>query len=165
MTPKLPQLRPQWKVRGGVPSPTFSYIHLQTPPSSRRCVATRSRTQFIWAFTGTQQAGGQRGGGASFGRADAAQVCNHVGFAAADDGPFECSGTKAARRIVSERWRDDTVHCCYARAHTPARSHNARGRLRVHTRTHISNFCQKRGAAVLITCVDCEIRRQTGSCN
>ena len=42
-------------------------------------------------------------GGASFGRADAAQVCNDVGFFA-DDGAFECSAAPAARQIVSERW-------------------------------------------------------------
>jgi hypothetical protein len=39
-------------------------------------------------------------------RADAAQVCNHVGFVAVltVDGPFECSVAIAARQIVSERW-------------------------------------------------------------
>ncbi len=41
-------------------------------------------------------------GGASFGRVDAAQVCNNVGFVEAD-GAFECSVGKAARQIVSER--------------------------------------------------------------
>ena len=42
-------------------------------------------------------------GGASLGRADAAQVCNNVGFLAVD-GEFECSVAPAARQIVSERW-------------------------------------------------------------
>ena len=36
-------------------------------------------------------------------RADAAQVCNNVGFVAVD-GVFECSVATAARQIVSERW-------------------------------------------------------------
>ena len=45
----------------------------------------------------------QRGGGASFRSADAAQVCNKVGFVV-NDGPFECSLASAARPIVSERW-------------------------------------------------------------
>ena len=40
---------------------------------------------------------------ASFRRADAAQVCNHVGFVEVD-GAFECSVAIAARQIVSERW-------------------------------------------------------------
>ena len=150
---------------GGGSVTNFQLYSLADPPLlPPLCRHTIKNTIYLGVHWHAAGRGAARGG-ASFGRADAAQVCNHVGFAAADDGPFECSGTKAARRIVSERWRDDTVHCCYARAHTPARSHNARGRLRAHTRTHISNFCQKRGAAVLITCVDCEIRRQTGSCN
>ena len=42
-------------------------------------------------------------GGASFRSADAAQVCNDVGFVAVD-GHFECSCVPAARQIVSERW-------------------------------------------------------------
>ena len=42
-------------------------------------------------------------GGALFRRADAAQVCNNVGFVVVD-GAFECSVAKAARQIVSERW-------------------------------------------------------------
>ena len=50
----------------------------------------------------------QRGGGASFRSADAAQVCNNVGFVAVGfvkvDGAFECSVAIAARQIVSERW-------------------------------------------------------------
>ena len=45
----------------------------------------------------------QRGGSASFRRADAAQVCNHVGFVAVD-GEFECSSAKSVMQIVSERW-------------------------------------------------------------
>ncbi len=45
----------------------------------------------------------EAGGGASLRRADAAQVCNNVGFGA-DDGKFECSFAIAAREIVSERW-------------------------------------------------------------
>ncbi len=39
----------------------------------------------------------------SFRSADAAQVCNDVGFVDVD-GVFECSVAKAARQIVSERW-------------------------------------------------------------
>jgi hypothetical protein len=42
-------------------------------------------------------------GCASLRRADAAQVCNNLGFVAVD-GPFECSFAEAARQIVSERW-------------------------------------------------------------
>jgi hypothetical protein len=42
-------------------------------------------------------------GGASFGRADAAQVCSNVGFVV-DDGQIESSVAIAARQIVSERW-------------------------------------------------------------
>ena len=57
--------------------------------------ATRTRTVFIWAAAAR--------GGASFRSADAAQVCNDVGFVAVD-GPFECSFATAARQIVSERW-------------------------------------------------------------
>jgi hypothetical protein len=45
----------------------------------------------------------QRGGGASFRSANAAQVCNNVVFLA-DYGVFECIVAIAARRIVSERW-------------------------------------------------------------
>ena len=41
--------------------------------------------------------------GASLRRADAAQVCNNIGFAFID-GVFECTFAKAARQIVSERW-------------------------------------------------------------
>ena len=39
-------------------------------------------------------------------RADAAQVCNNIGFegVVTVDGPFECSVAVAARHIVSERW-------------------------------------------------------------
>ena len=56
--------------------------------------------------------GGVRGS-ASFGRADAAQVCNNVAtlriplatrHCVGADGASECSGATAARRIVSERW-------------------------------------------------------------
>ncbi len=72
--------------------------------SCKTAAATRTRTKFIWECTGTQQAGGQRGGGASFGRADAAQVCNDVGIFLVDR-VFECSAT-ATRQIVSERWRE-----------------------------------------------------------
>jgi hypothetical protein len=57
--------------------------------------ATRTRTAFIGAAAAR--------GGASFRRADAAQVCNNVGFVVVD-GAFECSVAKAARQIVSERW-------------------------------------------------------------
>ncbi len=42
-------------------------------------------------------------GGASFGCADVAQVCNDVGFVLVD-GAFECSVAIAERQIVSERW-------------------------------------------------------------
>ena len=42
-------------------------------------------------------------GGASFRSADAAQVCNNVGFVLVV-GVIECSPEKAARQIVSERW-------------------------------------------------------------
>ena len=42
-------------------------------------------------------------GGASFRSADAAQVCNDVGFVVVD-GVIECSVASAARQIVSERW-------------------------------------------------------------
>ncbi len=45
----------------------------------------------------------QRRGGASFRRADTAQVCSNVGFVEVD-GPCECSAATAARQIVSERW-------------------------------------------------------------
>ena len=45
----------------------------------------------------------QRGGCASLRRADAAQVCNDLGFVTVD-GEFECSVAIAARQIVSERW-------------------------------------------------------------
>ncbi len=58
--------------------------------------ATRTRSVFIWAAA--------ERGGASFRSADAAQVCNNVGFVVEDDGVFECSEAKAARQIVSERW-------------------------------------------------------------
>ena len=44
-------------------------------------------------------------GGASFRSADAAQVCNNVGFSVFD-GVFECSPAPAARQTVSERWRE-----------------------------------------------------------
>ena len=46
---------------------------------------------------------GSRRGGASLRRADAAQVCNNVGFVVFD-GVFECSFAIPARQIVSERW-------------------------------------------------------------
>ncbi len=42
-----------------------------------------------------------RRGSASLRRADAAQVCNNVGFFPVD-GVFECSAAIAARQIVSE---------------------------------------------------------------
>ena len=45
----------------------------------------------------------QRGGGASFRSADAAQVCSDVG-SVEENGVFECSFATAARQIVSERW-------------------------------------------------------------
>jgi hypothetical protein len=57
--------------------------------------ATRTRTAFIGAAAAR--------GGASFTRADAAQVCSNVGFVL-DDGKVKCSPTIAARQIVSERW-------------------------------------------------------------
>jgi hypothetical protein len=38
-------------------------------------------------------------------RADAAQVCNDVGFVTVD-GAFECSFDIAARQIVNDRWRE-----------------------------------------------------------
>jgi len=44
--------------------------------------------------------GANAGGGASFRRSDAAQVCNYAG----GTGTFECSSTVAARQIMSERW-------------------------------------------------------------
>jgi hypothetical protein len=47
--------------------------------------------------------GGAARGGASFGRADAAQVCSNIGVVAVV-GAFECSVATAARQIVSERW-------------------------------------------------------------
>ena len=43
-------------------------------------------------------------GGASFRRADAAQICNNGSFILEGDGPTECSVATAARQIVSERW-------------------------------------------------------------
>ncbi len=49
------------------------------------------------------EGGGAGRGGASFRRADAAQVCNNVGFVFLD-GVFECSFATTARQIVSERW-------------------------------------------------------------
>ena len=45
--------------------------------------------------------GGSRRRSASLRRADAAQVCSHVGF-----GELKCSFTTSARQIVSERWRE-----------------------------------------------------------
>ena len=62
---------------------------------SQWLAATGTRTAFIAAAAAR--------GGASFRRADAAQVCNHVVFSVLD-GPFECSFAIAARQIVSERW-------------------------------------------------------------
>ena len=59
--------------------------------------ATRTRTVSIWAAAAR--------GGASFRRADAAQVCSHVRFFVVD-GPFESSVARTpgpARQIVSER--------------------------------------------------------------
>jgi hypothetical protein len=88
-------------------SAVFSRRGLYPPLQSGSCetaAATRTRTKIISAGTRAQQAGGQRGGGASpFRRADAAQVCSNVGFVAVD-GVFECSVANAARQIVSERW-------------------------------------------------------------
>jgi len=60
----------------------------------------RRHEEELHLFTGK---GRGRRGGASLRRADAAQVCNHVGFAVVV-GAFECSVAMAARQIVSERW-------------------------------------------------------------
>ena len=49
--------------------------------------------------------GGSRRRSASLRRADAAQVCSHVGFVAVD-GALKRSFTITARQIVSERWRE-----------------------------------------------------------
>ena len=57
--------------------------------------ATRTITAFIGAAAGRR--------GASFRRANAAQVCSNVGSVVVD-GVSECSITTAARQIVSERW-------------------------------------------------------------
>ena len=43
-------------------------------------------------------------GSASFRRADAAQICNNVGFVLEGDGPTEGSVATAARQIVRVRW-------------------------------------------------------------
>jgi hypothetical protein len=75
-------------------SPTFIILSCRSPPP-QTAAATRKRTAFIWAAAAR--------GSASLRRADAAQVCNNVGFVVAD-GLFECSFEIAARQIVSERW-------------------------------------------------------------
>ena len=64
-------------------------------PPPLTAAATRTRTAFIGAAAAR--------GGASFRRADAAQVCSNVGIVALD-GVIECSFAIAARQIVSERW-------------------------------------------------------------
>jgi hypothetical protein len=60
----------------------------------------RRHEEELHVFTGK---GRGRRGSASFRRADAAQVCNDVGFVVVD-GAFECSVAIAARQIVSKRW-------------------------------------------------------------
>ena len=62
-------------------------------PSCQTAASARTRTAFIGAAAAR--------GGASFRRADAAQVCSKVGFVE-DDGVFECSFANPARQIVSE---------------------------------------------------------------
>jgi hypothetical protein len=91
--------------------PIVSSVHVQsrapsiapaTASGSGDCqtaAAARRGTVFI------DRQGRSRRGSASLRRADAAQVCNNVGFVA-DDGQIECSSAKAARQIVSERWRE-----------------------------------------------------------
>ncbi len=49
--------------------------------------------------------GGSRRRSASLRRADAAQVCSHVGVLE-EDGPLKCCYATTARQIVSERWRE-----------------------------------------------------------
>jgi hypothetical protein len=70
-------------------------LHFLSPPLT----AAATLTSF---YLGRGSVGGG-GGGASFRSADAAQVCNNVGFVL-NDGRCECSPTIAARQIVSERW-------------------------------------------------------------
>ena len=60
----------------------------------------RRHEEELHLFTGK---GRGRRGSASLRRADAAQVCNDVGFVEVD-GQCECSPAPAARQIVSERW-------------------------------------------------------------
>ena len=59
--------------------------------------------------------GGSRWRSASLRRADAAQVCSHVGFLE-EDGPLKCYSATTARQIVSERWREGggTKHLSHA---------------------------------------------------
>ncbi len=71
------------------PSQVFLAV---APPSSS---GNTNKKRFILAAAAR--------GGASFRSADAAQVCNTVGFVSVD-GVIECSEAKAARQIVSEGW-------------------------------------------------------------
>ena len=82
-------------VQSRAPSPASA-----TASDSGDCqtaAAARRGTAFI------NRQGRSRRGSASLRRADAAQVCNNVGFFFVD-GAFECSSATAARQIVSERW-------------------------------------------------------------
>jgi hypothetical protein len=70
------------------------------PPGGLKTTATRTGTAFIAAAAAR--------GGASLRRADAAQVCNDVGFVAVhvfgEKKVWDNSMAIAARQIVSKRW-------------------------------------------------------------
>ena len=65
--------------------------------------AGRHEQEQIYFGARSREGGAAGRGGALLRRADAAQVCNDVGFVVVD-GAFECSVAKPARQIVSERW-------------------------------------------------------------
>ena len=61
-----------------------------------------NKNKIYFGVSSHAASGGAARGSASFRSADAAQVCNNVGFVFGD-GVFECSEATAARQIVSER--------------------------------------------------------------
>jgi hypothetical protein len=63
----------------------------------------RQEEELLYLVASRTQGGSA--GGASFRRANAAQVCNNVGLLVVDS-DFECSFSTAARQIVSEKWRE-----------------------------------------------------------
>ena len=85
----------------------FSVIAPPSLPRAHYLPNTSADTNSNCIYTlPVREEGRSRRGGASFRRADAAQVCNHAGFVAVD-GAFECSVATAARQIVKNGERGE----------------------------------------------------------